>query len=231
MLMQTPAEKGVRLSEVVKQAIDAYPFLKTPMDLGLVNYSALARKIKPQLEKQLGQALSVESIAMALHRHVEPSSQQMLNRPLDIIAACKVQLLPDIAAVHYAYSRKLQEKIHQAKTDIENRGGNVYVVERAVEISIITQSDFIEQILKAADKAKPLARHSNMALVTLQYPPEALDKPGVFSYFVETLHQSNVNIIGIFSSYSKMSFVVAESDAHRAYDRLVRAIAAAKTLE
>lgn len=229
--MQTQAEKGLRLSEVVKQAIDAYPFLKTPMELGLVNYSALARKIKPQLEKQLGQALSVEAIAMALHRHVEPTTPQSMKGPLAVIAACKVQLLPDIGAVHYAYSRKLQERIHQAKGDIENRGGNVYVVERAVEISIITQSQFMDQILKAADKAKPLARHPNLSLLTVQYPAEALEKPGVFNYFVEALNQSNVNIVGVFSSYSKISFVVADADAHRAYDRLVRAINAAKTLE
>jgi len=229
--MAPNAEKGFRLSEAVKQAIDAYPFLKTPMELGLINYSALARKIKPHLEKQLGQSLSVEAIAMALHRHVEPATPAGLSGPSDIIAACKVHLLPDIAAVHYAYSRKLQERIHQAKGDIENRGGNVYVVERAVEISVITQSQFMDQIIKAAEKAKALARHPDLASVTVQYPPEALDKPGVFSYFIDALHQSGVNIVGVFSSYSKMSFVVAEADAHRAYDRLVRAINAAKTLE
>ncbi|MBI2445329.1 hypothetical protein HYV43_02980 [Candidatus Micrarchaeota archaeon] len=229
--MQSNAEKALKLSEAVKQSIDAYPFLRTPMDLGLVNYSALARKIKPHLEKKLGQALSVESIAMALHRHVEPSDGQHFVSPLSTIAACKVQLMPDISAVHYAYSRKLQERIHQAKGDIENRGGNVYVVERAVEISAITQSQFMDQIIKAADKAKPLARHLNLSLLTLQYPPEVLEKPGVFNYFLEALYQADVNIIGVFSSYSKMSFVIAESDAPRAYDRLARAIAAAKTLE
>lgn len=62
--------KPTKLSAAVKAAVEAYGFLKTPMELGLVNYSALARQIKPALEKQMDQELTVEAIAMALHRHV-----------------------------------------------------------------------------------------------------------------------------------------------------------------
>ncbi|GEM_PF-6766060 len=229
--MHRHIEKTPKLASAVKNAVDAYPFLKTPMELGLVNYSALARKLKPQLEKQLKQDVTVEAIAMALHRHVEHIPVPGQNGPLRSVAACKLNLLPDMAAIHYRFSRKIQERLHDAKTEIEHQGGNLYMVERMNEISVLTQSQFVPPLKKLADKAQWLSDFQNLSLLTVEYPPESLKQPGLLNYLVQSLNQIQVNILGVFTSYSKISFVIAENDAPVAYDRLSRSIAAAKSME
>ncbi len=232
--MRIRHEKNPKLSDAVRQAVDAQPFLKMPMEMGLVNYSALARKIKPHLEKRLDSALSVEAIAMALHRNVEPSPLKVREQPkdvLDVIAGCKIHLLPDMVTLHYPYNRKLQERLHQVKTTIEQQGGNLYVIERENEISITTQKKFQSQVNKIAEKVEPLDKYHDVALLSIQYPSKGLKQPGVLNYLVQCLTSANINLLGVFNSYSKISFGIAENDAPTAYERLSSAIATAKTLE
>lgn len=227
------SEKTPRLSEAVKNAIETRPFLKTPLELDLINYSSLARQIKPQLEKQLGQKISVESIAMALHRNVATkvyAGGKQKKSLLEVIADCKVHLLSDMIALHYPYSRKLQERLHNVKAKIENGGGNLYNIERANEISLITQKQFRDEVQKIADKTEPLEEYHDVALLSVQYPPKGLDQPGVFNYLVSSLTAADINLLGVFSSYSKISFVVSEKDAAEAYLKIAQSIETAKTL-
>ncbi len=222
--------KPPKLSQAIKDAVEAYAFLKTPMELDLVNYSALARKLKPSLEKQLGEPLTVEAIAMALHRHARPDTPKK-NGLFKMISECKIQLLPDMATMHFPYNRKLQEKLHAARAMIEHQGGNTYIIERTTEISIITQSQFVDTISRYAEDSKQLSQDRNLSLLTIQYPPEGNYVPGLFNYFTTVLGQAGINIYGMFSSYSKVSFLVDEPAAPFAYDKMTRALAAARSLE
>lgn len=226
--------KRVKLAEAVKRAAEAYPYLIAPMEAGLVNYSALARKIKPQLDKQLGQNLSVEAIAMALHRNVQPVSLKARDQPdavLDVVAGCKVHLLPDMVALHYPYNRKLQERLHQVKAQIEHDGGNLYNVERTNEISLVTQKQFQPQMQKAAEKIHPLDEYPDVALLTIQYPPRGMTQPGLLNYLVQSLTSANINLLGVFNSYSKISFILSEKDAPGAYRRIAQSIETAKLIK
>lgn len=137
-----------------------------------------------------------------------------------------------MTTIHYPYSRKLQERVNHAKTLVENQGGNMYQIERMNEISVITQSQYLDVIKKQlADAAKPLEEFHNLSLITIQYPPECNKKIGVFNHFMQALNEATVNLLGVFTSYTKISFLVAEADAPRAYEKLNRAIAAAKALK
>ncbi|MBI5226461.1 ACT domain-containing protein [Candidatus Micrarchaeota archaeon] len=232
--MTQAKEKTPKLSAAILRTIQAYGFLKTPIEMGLINYSALARKIRPALEKQLQERLTVEAIAMALHRHVKTDAdfQKPSNlAALGVIAQCKVHILSDMSTSHYPYDRKLQEKLHQAKAIVEHQGGNLYVIERANEITIITQNQYRAVVSRLTHNAKTLDDYRNVSVLTVQYPTEGVKQPGVFKYLVRALSDAGVNLLGVFSSYSKISFVIADADAPAAYDGLTRAIQNANTMQ
>lgn len=226
-----PSEpQTAKLSHALRDALEAYGFLKIPLEMGLVNHAALARRLKPMLEKQTGARLSVEAIGMALHRHagaVRPGHPG----PLRIVAECKLHLLADMAAAHYPYSRKLEENVAKAKAAIERQGGALYVVERTNEMSFVTETRYLPQIHAIAGATKPLNLSRHAALVTVQYPPEGLQTSGVLNHMVQALNHADINVLGVFSSYSKVSFLVAENDAPEAYETLQRAIAVARTMQ
>lgn len=55
---------------VVEEIIKKKPFLESALIEGLVNLSALARKLKPEVEKQAGRTVNDGAIIMALNRLV-----------------------------------------------------------------------------------------------------------------------------------------------------------------
>jgi hypothetical protein len=56
------------INELLEQIILRTPFLEEGLSQGIINLSALSRKIRPQIEKQILKPVSASAILMALKR-------------------------------------------------------------------------------------------------------------------------------------------------------------------
>ncbi|MFQ8807075.1 MAG: hypothetical protein ACLR8Y_21010 [Alistipes indistinctus] len=61
------------IPNAVEEVIKKKPFLEGALVEGLINLSALARQLKPEIEKQVGKAVNDSAVIMALNRLVSPS--------------------------------------------------------------------------------------------------------------------------------------------------------------
>ncbi|MBI4360854.1 ACT domain-containing protein [Candidatus Micrarchaeota archaeon] len=217
-----------RLSDAVRQAVEGLGYIEIPLEMGLINHSALARKIKPALEKKLGQNLNAEAVTMAIHRHVRPKPRQAAGPLYAVIRNSKVELEPDAALIHFAFKHGLEERLNQAKANIAFEGGKARLIDRSNEITVVTQTRFTNEVIKAAQQ-KPLAIQEKLSLITIDYGAKGSGTPGVLNHFTNILGQAGINIWIVITSYTKTSFLINESDALTAYDRFMRAIAAANT--
>lgn len=225
MAKKTPG-KPVRLSDAVKEAVEGLGYIEIPLEMGLINHSALARKIKPALEKSMGQSLNVEAVTMAIHRHVRPKARQPPGELFDVIRHSKVKLEPDAALIHFAFKKGLEERLNQVKANIAFEGGKARLIDRSNEITVVTQTRFVHDVVKAAQQ-KPLAIQEKLALISIDYGVKGSGTPGVLNHFTNILGQAGINIWIVITSYTKTSFLINEDDALAAYDRFMRAIAAA----
>lgn len=222
-----PTKKPVqRLSDAVKEAVEGLGYIEIPLEMGLINHSALARKIKPALEKKLQHPLAVEAITMAIHRHVRPKPRQPTGQLYDVIKNSKVELEPNAALLHFSFKMGLEERLNQAKANIVFEGGKARIIDRTNEITVVTQMRFVNDVIKAAQQ-KPLVVQERLSLVTVDYGAKGSHTPAVLSHFTNILGQAGMNIWVVITSYSKTSFLINESDALQAYDRFMRAISAA----
>ena len=58
------------IPNAVEEVIKKKPFLEGALVEGLINLSALARQLKPEIEKQVGKAVNDSAVIMALNRLV-----------------------------------------------------------------------------------------------------------------------------------------------------------------
>ena len=56
------------IPNAVEEVIKKKPFLEGALVEGLINLSALARQLKPEIEKQVGKAVNDSAVIMALNR-------------------------------------------------------------------------------------------------------------------------------------------------------------------
>ncbi len=216
-----------RLSHAVRSMVDGLAFLKLPLQMGMVNYSALARYLQPSIERQLNAKINTEAITMALHRHVRPGAEKLPAEVFKVIAACRVQLAQDVSILHFPFNRKNQEDLAKAKANIEFEGGKAYLIERSDEMTLITQSRFYHDVL-ANVRAQPMETRERLSMVTISYGIAGVRTPGVINYFSAIIGQAGVNVWGVMMSYSKISFVIDEAESQIAYDHFMRAIQAAR---
>jgi len=56
------------LSKIIEDRINNIPFLRENLSEGLINTSALARVLKPELEERLGKKIKESTIIMSIGR-------------------------------------------------------------------------------------------------------------------------------------------------------------------
>jgi len=87
------------LSRVVSEKLDTLPFVREAMDNSLLNYSALARKLHPILEKKMNEKLKEESILVAIKRYSDKKQPEKgLSRELkESFAIVSLSMKDDIS--------------------------------------------------------------------------------------------------------------------------------------
>ena len=224
------SQSTLRLSDVAGDLVSELTFLEESLRLDLVNYSALARMLKPAVDAKMGDSVSPEAITMALRRLPPPGAPRSFGDLYGVISQCKASVQSDMASVHYPYSEDLAQKINHFKQEINYEGEKMYVIQRSDEISIITHTKFLHLLQKLAEKVKPFEGNYHLALLTISYSEQGHHTPGTVNFFTRIINEGQVNLFGVFSSFSKVSFLVDEKFAAELFDRMTRAINGAKDI-
>lgn len=101
----------ITVSQLVEKTIINSPFLEEALSRGLINYSSLARQLKPEFEKILYKDLQTGSIVMALKRYskkLKSGNSVKLNNVLREISDFTVR--SNIVSFTFENSPNLVEK-------------------------------------------------------------------------------------------------------------------------
>lgn len=209
-------------------------FLQQPFKLGIVNYSALARVIKPLVEQKTGEEAGLDAIIMAIRRNNELFGKLDDERVYSLLGECTLSLRTGMVCVHFKRTNELYQKVVEFERTINWLSGErIYVNQRTDEISIMTLSRFLPNLLEMIkdDPSQLLGKQENMAMLTIRFPASALHTHGFLHLLTSQFETLGINIVAVFSSYSRLSFVCDEVDAPAVYDRIAKVIRDSKKME
>lgn len=69
-----------------------------------------------------------------------------------------------------------------------------------------------------------LAKYHKLTSISVRMPIEAMEEPGVFAPFVETLSWKNICIYQLISLFTEVTFVISDKDADMALNAIQRYI-------
>ncbi len=208
------------VSNTVTKIIDRMTYLNTAIKRDLVNYSALARQIKPIIEQELGVKVSDDSLIMAVRRYC--ISKQKNNTETDVST-----ILADASIIvrtgMILYNTKRSEEVyHKIIKEIKvnwSTGERRYIIQRSDEMTIITNSKFTERIKKIIDEEPGtlVTNYKDLSLITITFPEGAIENPEVLSIISALLAENKINIKSVFCTYSGISFLIMDNQAAKAY--------------
>ncbi len=211
------------IAKAVELIIDQSPFLGEALREGLINVSALARKIKPQVEVLTKKGVQEGAVVMAIHRlpsdrahRIGKGVQKAMAGLGDIIvrsglsdhtfgnapglAACQQQLIARVSDkndVFYTFSQGVHETTLVASSSLDNLIGDIFRKERL----------------------KSLKRE--LSSISLRLPESNTEISGIYYHILKQLAWAGINVCEVISTSNEITLVVSERDAQKAFPILM----------
>ncbi|MAG18324.1 MAG: hypothetical protein CL944_02520 [Candidatus Diapherotrites archaeon] len=222
--------KGHSLSDSVRKEIESHPHIKNSLVDGVINYSALARKIIPDLEIKLEKELHEESVIVAIKRYADEMKPAEPDPTyLETFANSEVMLQDNMCYAHFKKKPEVINKIDKLFSSEDWKMGEMRVlIQGADQIMVITKKKRIHETLEEL-KDEVIYSIEDNALVSFRMPFESFAIYGILAEMSNKLAKKGINI-EVITSPPDMHFLVDEKDAEKTYSLFKKLIKDSKEL-
>ena len=214
------AEEKVSIAKIVKEIILSRPAIKECLILDVINYSALARVILKELEKE-NIKTSAGAVKMALIRIGEGLKKERAffeEKIKNVVAKTVIELQSDLTVIT-AERRAVLNNLEQLFKVMEN--ARFFQLTQGVEtFTLVLSSEEKEKVLKIIQPKAIVDLIEEQTAIVLISPEEIIETPGIIAIMTSTLSSSGVNITQIISCHKDTIFVLNRRDAPKAYQIL-----------
>jgi len=207
----------ITVPEATKQIIERSRYLTEAMSKDLINYSSLARYIKPELEKMLFKPVSEASIIMAIKRISDEIKPKFV--PLTIFEGTPEMIVrSNLVELNLANSESLRGKYKDLSAVYSEENKYYFTLTEGVfETAIILSNDLRKQVMEALKGERILSEKDNLSAITIRLPKENVETPGVYYFFLKSLAWEGINIVEIVSTPSEVSIIFEDKDVNAAF--------------
>ena len=206
------------ISEVVIDLISRNHPIYQHIRMGLINYHALAARIKPTVDRITGRNVNANTIVVIIKRFSD--AQSKLGLPLTMSALRNSKMTLSSGVVDVTINPKREAFINELKRLVEistELNERPHIFPLVSSIKIIADANDYEK-LKAALKGRyPLKPRMKTAKITIRLSEEAQKSPGIAAYVTGLLYRNGITIIDAFLGYEDIILILDESDGPRAY--------------
>lgn len=208
----------ISISDVLNEIISTYPFVEEGLSKGIVNYSAFAREIKPQIEKRLYKTIKEGAIVMALKR-----ISSKLNKPKSAgnINLTDLTVRSNLSEFTFQNSQTLLEKTRQLLSSIGTKQDLFCTLSEGIrETTFIISSVLAGKIRMLFKQEQLVVNINNLSSITIRLPKEVVYIPGVYYQILKRLAWENINVIEVLSTYTEVTIVVENKNVDRSFSEL-----------
>lgn len=209
----------ITISQLVEESVLKSPFLEEGLARGLINYSALARQLKPGFEARLYKDIEVGSIIMALKRFSKRLASKKDARLTEVLKnLTDFSVRSNIVSYTFANSASIgvsQQKVMLAAKSIPN--SFLTITDGIFETAFFASAN-IENILNNELRDEALKnKQSGLSSLTIIIPEEALEIPGVYYSILKSLAFEGINFMEVVSSYTELTIFLKSEDTEKAF--------------
>ncbi len=213
-----------KISDIVDEGIRKMPFVEEAMTAGLINYSSLARMLKPFVSKELMKEATEASILMALKRR-----STMGNNSLNLNPKNFRQHIGDIfvrsglSTFTYANSRSLTENQTRLLHEIQNLPDTYCSFTQGMyERTLICSDNINDRVKRVFVNEQLLNNDQELSSATVKLKATNVRAYGLYYYIFKMIAWYGINIVEVISTSNEFSVVVSQKDINDAFSVLMR---------
>lgn len=206
------------ISRIVQNLIDNDLSLQDALRRDYGNFSAIARMLKPTVEKILGQRVKLESVITSVKR-MKPSFRQPRGNIAEVIAKSTLNIVTDVAKISVEKTRRNREIVRKSLANFSQEF--FQAVEGASAITLIFDQKLFEKVCSMFPKQEVLDKRSDLAAIIIRSPPEIIDTPGCAIAFYNVVSRRHINIEETLSCFTDTIIVLNMEDVNKAFSALI----------
>jgi hypothetical protein len=219
-----PAAGGtVSTAQAVREYIDMHPSVKDALRMGIVNLSALARKIMDE------RALRSEEAALIACRRYELDPREKINEEaiLRVLRRSKLEIRTKAVTLTVRASWHLFARLEKAMNALRGRNRPLHVIQGTGSVTIITDDSVESEIDGILGNEDLIKKTRGLVELVVTSPDVIEDVPGTLAFLAQSLSTRGINFLEVISCYKDTIFVIEEKDMVAAFETLNRVISAA----
>jgi len=201
--------------EIITQNRSIYDCMK----MDLINYTALAVKIQPVVEKHLGGQVNLNTIVVAIKRYSDSFEQKDEVKKESVLKNARLSLTDGILGIKFSTDDFGSEDTVSLMNKFSEINPDYEFFRLADSFRVLTEDlAGIRELFGAFGNAEDKFS-TGLAKIKILIPPEQ-DRNDVASYVAGILHSNGIETANAFFSQDNITIVLNEKDASRAYEIL-----------
>lgn len=206
----------VSTAAVVRDYIDTHPSIKDGMRMGIINLSALARKIMD--EKGLK---SEEAALMACRRYeLDPKARINEEAILKVLRRSKLEIRTKVVTMTVRPSWHMYGKLEKTMSAMRGRDHNLHVIQGTGSVTLIMDGAVAKEVGDILGEEEILKSQKDLVELIVNSPDVIEDVPGILSFLSSSLSSKGINFLEVISCYKDTMFVIEQKDMMAAFDTL-----------
>ncbi len=210
---------SVSVPEAVREMITRNRSIYDCMKMDLINYTALAVKIQPEIEKILGNPVNLNTIVVAIKRYADSFEIKEKIREESVLKNARLALTDGIMDIKFSAkdSNEMDPIVILDKFSKITSNYEFFRVSDSFRF-LAEDMDDIRQIFSNVSNRDGMFS-TGLAKIRISIP-SSHNQSDVVSYVAEVLHANGIELVNAFFSQENIVIILNEGDASRAYDIL-----------
>ena len=222
------------VSRAIRDILFSNSIYLNSLKLGIANYTALAIKIKPEVEKMVGSQININTIVVSIKRiadTIQQQQQQQSEQDLKIaqdekemITGARISLTGSILDVEFDKEMENIEKIFDLFDRESDIRFNIFQSKNHIKLFIENISD-IKKIL-SNDPQKVVGLNSikeGVSMITISLPWQGNEFRKTYqllSMISNILYNNEILLHNAFFTPNEIVLIISDSDAAKVYELL-----------
>ena len=205
--------------EIVREIITRNRSVYDCMKMDLINYTALAVKIQPEIERILGNSVNLNTVVVAIKRYSDSFEIKEEVKEESVLKNARLALTDGIMDIKFSIKDSNEINPMEILEKFSKITNNFEFFRVSDSFRFLAEDiEDIRQIFSNISNKEDMFS-TGLAKIRISIPTSQ-NQSDVVSYVAEVLHTNGIELVNAFFSQDSIVIILNEKNSSRAYDIL-----------
>jgi hypothetical protein len=202
----------ITTAQIVEDILSRSPFMKEAIHDGLINVSSLARKIQPEVEKELSKKVRPGAIIMAINRlHIDKNFKYQNKLKAYIAKLGDLILKTHLVLYTFANTRTLSKAQIDLFNEIDGVPDAFCTFSQGVSERTLLVNELIEDLVEDKFQNEILiSTKKNLSSITIKLAQNSTEISGIYYYILKQLAWEDIALEEVLSTTNEFTLIMED---------------------